>query len=303
MSTKQRYAKAESASWTDFWGNAALALFKGIVGGLSGSKALLADAFRSAADSAAAFAALSRNRYSRSQLTQSDGAVPSHSKRETVTSILLSVVLLIIGLEIGIAAIRDITEGVNEPPHWSSIAAIVAGIIVKELFLPQKERNTGLYSSLAALVGGGGALVGHAVEWPVLYYLDPAAAVVIAVIVMLHGYRMITTVVHSAEINTDHNENADELMQLVQRVDGVITVESLQAKEQGHYVVAEVIISVNPRITVLEGQDIAKRVKQLLLLRFSHVTEVTIYVEPYDPGYPYKSNHDPNQEHAPTLLQ
>ncbi|MFX3634873.1 MAG: cation diffusion facilitator family transporter [Candidatus Pristimantibacillus sp.] len=303
MSTKQRYAKAETASWADLWGNAALALFKGIVGGLSGSKALLADAFRSAADSAAAFAALSRNRYNPGQLSQSDEAVKSHSKREAVTSILVSVVLLIIGLEIGIAAIRDITEGVSEPPHWSALAAIVAGIIVKEFFLPYKDRNSGLYSSLAALVGAGGALVGHAVELPVLYYLDPAAAVVIAVIVMLHGYRIITAVMNKEETNVDRNEDADELMQLIQRVDGVITVESLQAKEQGHYVVAEVVISVNPRITVLEGQDIAKRVKQLLLLRFSHVTEVTIYVEPYDPGYPYKSNHDPNQEHAPTLLQ
>jgi divalent metal cation (Fe/Co/Zn/Cd) transporter len=63
------------------------------------------------------------------------------------------------------------------------------------------------------------------------------------------------------------------------------------------------IICVNPRITVAEGQDIAKRVKQLVMKRFVHVTDVVVVVEPYDPGYPYKSNHDPNQEHMPTLLQ
>jgi divalent metal cation (Fe/Co/Zn/Cd) transporter len=98
-------------------------------------------------------------------------------------------------------------------------------------------------------------------------------------------------------------EPAEELMQLVQRVEGVVTVQSLKAKEQGHYVVAEIVISVNPRITVLEGQEIAKRVKLLLMHRFLHLSEVLIYVEPYDPGYPYKSNHDPNQEQMPTLLQ
>jgi hypothetical protein len=98
-------------------------------------------------------------------------------------------------------------------------------------------------------------------------------------------------------------ESADELMAVVQRVEGVVTVQSLRAREQGHYVVAEIVISVNPRITVLEGQDIAKRVKLLLMHRFLHLSEVMIYVEPYDPGYPYKSNHDPNQEQMPTLLQ
>lgn len=98
-------------------------------------------------------------------------------------------------------------------------------------------------------------------------------------------------------------EPADELMQIAQRVEGVVTVQSLKAREHGHYVIAEIVISVNPRITVLEGHEIAKRVKTLLMHRFLHLSDVVIYVEPYDPGYPYKSNHDPNQEQMPTLLQ
>lgn len=108
---------------------------------------------------------------------------------------------------------------------------------------------------------------------------------------------------HRGRKNVEQEESADEIMAVVQRVEGVVTVQSLRAREHGHYVVAEIIISVNPRITVQEGQDIAKRVKLLLMHRFLHLSEVVIYVEPYDPGYPYKSNHDPNQEQMPTLLQ
>ena len=100
-----------------------------------------------------------------------------------------------------------------------------------------------------------------------------------------------------------NEEDTEELMQIVQRVEGVITVQSLRAKEHGHYVIADIVISVNPRITVLEGQEIAKRVKLLLMHRFLHLSDVSVYVEPYDPGYPYRSNHDPNQEQLPTLLQ
>ncbi|WP_168121646.1 cation transporter dimerization domain-containing protein [Paenibacillus sp. HB172176] len=108
----------------------------------------------------------------------------------------------------------------------------------------------------------------------------------------------------SAVRNTaDLSRDAEDFMQIVQRVEGVVTVESLRAREQGHYVIAEIVISVNPRISVLEGQEIANKVKLLLMHRFLHLSDVSIHVEPYNPGYPYKSNHDPNQEQMPTLLQ
>jgi cation diffusion facilitator family transporter len=295
MSTEQRFAEAKPADKAGLWGTAALALFKGIVGGLAGSKSLLADAFRTAAECAAAFA-LSSTKHSGHKKTNT-------LRTEALTNVFLAVFFLITSLEIGISAIRSISLGVDQPPHWSALVAVLGCLIVRELFFSNKERGASLYCSLAALVGSGGALLGKAVSLPALYYLDPAAAIVIAVIVMLNGYRTITGFVRRDTSEDARSEDAEVLMQLVQRVEGVVTVESLQAKEQGHYVVADIVISVNPRITVLEGHDIAKRVKQLLLTRFGHVTDVTIHVEPYDPGYPYKSNHDPNQEHMPTLLQ
>ncbi|WP_201007645.1 cation diffusion facilitator family transporter [Paenibacillus glycanilyticus] len=296
MSTEQRYAKAKPAEQAGLWGTAALALFKGIVGGLAGSKSLLADAFRTAAECAAAFALLSGKQ-------QGSKKTAAMLRTEALTKVFLAVFFLITSLEIGISAIRSIAEGVDKPPHWTALAAILLSLLVREMFFSQKERGSSLYCSLAALVGAGGAMLGKAAALPALYYLDPAAAIVIAVIVMLSGYRTIAGFVRKDAKAEIQSEDTEILMQLIQRVEGVITVESIQAKEQGHYVVADIVISVNPRISVLEGHEIAKRTKQLLLTRFGHVTDVTIHVEPYDPGYPYKSNHDPNQEQMPTLLQ
>ncbi|WP_127494530.1 cation diffusion facilitator family transporter [Paenibacillus glycanilyticus] len=296
MSTEQRYAKAKPAEQAGLWGTAALALFKGIVGGLAGSKSLLADAFRTAAECAAAFALLSGKQ-------EGSKKTAAMLRTEALTKVFLAVFFLITSLEIGISAIRSIAEGVDKPPHWTALAAILLSLLVREMFFSQKERGSSLYCSLAALVGAGGAMLGKAAALPALYYLDPAAAIVIAVIVMLSGYRTIAGFVRKDAKAEIQSEDTEILMQLIQRVEGVITVESIQAKEQGHYVVADIVISVNPRISVLEGHEIAKRTKQLLLTRFGHVTDVTIHVEPYDPGYPYKSNHDPNQEQMPTLLQ
>ncbi|MUT67280.1 cation diffusion facilitator family transporter [Paenibacillus sp. NEAU-GSW1] len=303
MSSKQRYAEAETAGRTDLWGNAALALFKGIVAVISGSKVLLADAVRSAGRAAAAFAALSGFSNKKGKPSEEMKALP---KFGAIAVLLLPVVFIIAGVEIGIAAIKDIVEAGDHPlqaPHWSALAAIVAGIVVQQLLLPMRERQLGLLSSLAALLGSGAALIGEAISVEKLLFFEPAGAIAVALIVVLSGCKSISGSVRTGQSVEAYDENSDDIMQLIQRVEGVITVESLRAKEHGHYVAAEAVISVNPRLTVLEGNDIAKRVKHLLMLRFSHLTDVHIYVEPYDPGFPYKSNHDPNQEQVPTLLQ
>ena len=88
----------------------------------------------------------------------------------------------------------------------------------------------------------------------------------------------------------------------VQRVKGVITVDGLRAREHGQYVIVDVKISVNPRISVSEGHEIAKMAKQHLMKRFSHVSDVLVHVNPYDPGYPYKNNVDPDHDEIPTVL-
>jgi divalent metal cation (Fe/Co/Zn/Cd) transporter len=61
-------------------------------------------------------------------------------------------------------------------------------------------------------------------------------------------------------------------------------------------------ISVNPRITVCEGHEIAKEVKSMLLERFIHISDVFVHVNPYDPGYPYKNNLELEQRDFPMML-
>ncbi|MNO00897.1 hypothetical protein D3C81_2208860 [compost metagenome] len=53
----------------------------------------------------------------------------------------------------------------------------------------------------------------------------------------------------------------------------------------------------------MEANDIANRAKVLLMNRFSHVSDVSIQVLPYDPGYPYKSNNEGPGDDLPTLIQ
>lgn len=314
---QERFKKAEFAAWIGIVGNVLLAVMKGIVGFMSGSKALIADALHSASEVARSLAVLIGLKADK--LPPDEDHPYGRGKAESVAAIIVSVLLLIVGIEIGVTSAKSIYYGIEKPPAGYALIAIIISIIVKEAMFQYKyrlgkklgnqalianawEHRSDVYSSLAAFAGVGGALLGERFGIGYLMYLDPAAGVVVSVMILKMGYSLIVEAIHNTMDHVLRQEDAEELIKVVQRVKGVIAVDDLRAREHGHYVIVDVKISVNPRITVMEGHDIAKSVKQKLMNRFIHVSDVFIHVNPYDPGYPYKNNVDPEQDDFPTLL-
>ncbi|EPY10545.1 cation diffusion facilitator family transporter [Paenibacillus sp. MER 180] len=316
MST-DRFAKAETGAWVGIIGNILLAGVKGIAGFLSGSQALIADAFHSASDVAGSFAVLVGLKAAK---RPPDKDHPyGHGKAESIAAIVVSVLLLVVGIELAISAAKSIWNGKVVVPEWYALAAIILSIVAKESMFQYKfrlgkrlssqalianawEHRSDVYSSIAALAGVGGAMIGGKLGISWLLYLDPIAGAVVALLVLRMGYRLVLDSIHSTMDHVLHDEDANPLIRAVQSVDGVITVDELRAREHGHYVIVDVKISVNPRLTVAEGHTVAKRVKKHLLQRFIHVADVFVHVNPFDPGFPYRSQ-EARSEDASTLLQ
>ncbi|MEQ7052256.1 cation diffusion facilitator family transporter [Paenibacillus alvei] len=316
MST-DRFAKAETGAWVGIIGNILLAGVKGIAGFLSGSQALIADAFHSASDVAGSFAVLVGLKAAK---RPPDKDHPyGHGKAESIAAIVVSVLLLVVGIELAISAAKSIWNGKVVVPEWYALAAIILSIVAKESMFQYKfrlgkrlssqalianawEHRSDVYSSIAALAGVGGAMIGGKLGISWLLYLDPIAGAVVALLVLRMGYRLVLDSIHSTMDHVLHDEDANPLIRAVQSVDGVITVDELRAREHGHYVIVDVKISVNPRLTVAEGHAVAKRVKKHLLQRFIHVADVFVHVNPFDPGFPYRSQ-EARGDDASTLLQ
>lgn len=315
--TEQRYLKAEMAAWIGVAGNALLALMKGTIGYSAQSKVLMADAAHSASNVIGSAAVLVGLRSA--QLSPDYDHADSQGMAESITATIVSVLLLVVGVEIGFHSAKAIYDGVDAPPAWYAIIAIVVSIIVKEFMFQYKSRlerkrssrahfaNPGehrsdVFSSLAALIGVGGALLGAWQEWPWLYYLDPLAGLFVAFLVLRMGYSLVKQSVQNKMERGILNEDAEKLLNAVQNIKGVITVDELSTKEQGHYVIVDVTVCVNPKITVLEGHDIAKVVRHHLMQRFIYVSDVCVHVHPYDPGYPYKNNVDSEFDSYSALL-
>src|SRR5690554_4757356 len=128
--TKDRFVKAEFAAWMGIIGNFLLALMKGIVGFLSQSKALLADSANSASDVAASVAVLIGLKAAK--LPPDEDHPYGHGKAESIAAIVVSILLIVVGVEIAISSVKSIVAGVEAAPKWYALIAILISIIAKE---------------------------------------------------------------------------------------------------------------------------------------------------------------------------
>jgi len=302
-----RAGKAERAAWAGIGANLFLAAMKGAVGLASGSQALVADAANSASDVAGSVTALIGLRAAKKP---PDKEHPyGHGKAESVASIIVSVLILLVGAELVIGSLKAVFGRAPEAPAWYAAPALLLSIAVKEglfryTFRTAKrlssqtlatvawDHRADVLASSAALAGVAGALLGDRSGWTWMLMLDPVAGLVVACFVLRMGYRLIMEAITGTLDLVLHSDRAKELEEAALTVRGVLAVDELRARVTGHYVIVDVKISVDPSITVLEGHAIAKTVKQRLMEQFGHVSDVFVHVNPFAGGFPADGGAD-----------
>ncbi|UFJ39008.1 cation diffusion facilitator family transporter [Brevibacillus humidisoli] len=300
---ENRLAKAQWAAWVGIIGNLLLAGAKLVVGWLADSRALIADAAHSASDVVGSVAVLIGLRAA--ERPPDEDHPYGHGKAESIAAIIVSVLLIFVGLEIGYSSFQAFFSPL-QAPGIAAIWAAVASMVVKEAMFRYKyrlgkklnsqslianawEHRSDVYSSLAALIGIGGAIVGGQLAVPWMVYLDPAAGMFVSLLVLRMAYSILMESIHNTLDHVLHEEDTVELMEAVEQVPGVIRIDEFRAREHGHYVIVDVKVSVDPQITVEQGHYIGKQVKHTLLDQFDYVRDVFVHINPYDSLFPYIS--------------
>lgn len=302
----ERFKKAEFAAWVGIIGNIGLAVVKGFIGYIANSKALIADAVHSASDVVGSLAVLIGLRAA--QKPPDEDHPYGHGKAESIAAIIVSILLFIVGLEVGYSSLKSMFGPLGAPGIVAVLAAFVSMVIKEAMFrykynLGKKlksqalianawEHRSDVYSSLAALVGIGGAVIGGKWGIPFLLYLDPIAGLMVSVLVLKMAYDIMKESVHNTLDHVMHAEDAKGLVQAVEEVEGVLSVDRLLAREHGHYVIVDVKIAVNPNITVEKGHAIGKQVKTRLIEDFDHVQDVMVHINPFHSQFSEASQPD-----------
>jgi cation diffusion facilitator family transporter len=296
-SNPKRFKQAEFAAWVGILGNVALAVLKVTVGMVGNSRALVADAVHSASDVVGSLAVLIGLRAAK--LPPDEDHPYGHGKAESIAAIIVSVILFMVGVQIAYSSFESFFEPITSPSIIAVYAAFFS-IVVKEIMFQYKyrlgkklksdaliinawEHRSDVYSSIAAVIGIGGAVFGNYIGIPWMVYLDPGAGILVSLLVMRMAWQLGKESIHNTLDHVLHEEDALELRKTAAGVEGVIQVDELHAREHGHYVIVDIKIAVNPNLTVEAGHAIGKQVKETLIQKHEHVHNVLIHINPYDP--------------------
>ncbi|WLR49979.1 cation diffusion facilitator family transporter [Bacillus tianshenii] len=295
MQKEERFKKAEFAAMVGVVGNIILAVVKGVLGTIGNSRALIADAAHSFSDVMGSIAVYVGLRAAK-QPPDEDHPY-GHGKAESIAAIIVAVLLMLVGFEIGLSSFKSFFKPL-EAPTSAAIIGVSISIVVKEVMFQYKyrlgkriksdaiivnayEHRSDVFSSLAALVGIVGAMVGGYFEIGWLIYADPVAGVFVAGLVVKMAWKLGAESIHTTLDHVLHEEDVEELRKVVYTVPEVKLINELHAREHGHYVIVDLKIAVDPLMTVEKGHSVGKKVKEKLL-KVSNVQDVMVHINPYN---------------------
>ena len=220
-----------------------------------------------------------------------------HGKFETLATLIVSVILIVVGAKLmsgGVGSIIKVINGEVIPkPGYIALIAAVVSIIAKEILYHATVKvgrdvnspvvianawhhRSDALSSIGSLIGIGGAiLLGD--NWTIL---DPIASCGISIAIIVVAARMaIPTLSELLEASLPV-EIENEIVRTAMSVKGVTDIHNLQTRRNGISFIIDAHIVVNPHISITEAHDIATDVEESLRARFGNETQLSIHVEP-----------------------
>lgn len=275
------------------FGNVALATFKLLAGILGNSGAMVSDAIHSFSDvlaTAIAFVGVKLSKKS------ADDSHPyGHERFESVASLFLGLILLGTGFAIGIGGMFLATEILDgdatiKTPKAVALAAAIISIVVKEsmfwytrhvakvlmssAFMADAwHHRSDAISSVAALFGIAGAMLGVAI-------LEPVATAIIAIFIIVVAVKLLRDSLNELLDSSVGREFEDELSEFVNKQPGVHGVDMARSRRFGNRICIDLEIEVDGKQTLEQAHAIAENVHEAILETYPMIKFVTVHENP-----------------------
>lgn len=290
MDRHERFDSASRVIQVGFWANAGLMTMKLLAGHFGRSEAVFADGMESAADFIALLSSMIALRVGRKPF---DAAHPyGHGRAESIAAIIVSLVIFGTGGWILVRSVQTIIDRTYVIPGAVAVAAAFLTIIAKEalyrysivagtrlgspaILAAAKDHRKDAITSISTLVGVTGAFFGVSV-------LDPVAAGLTSLFIFHIGYETFMSAAHDIMDGRPQDECIDEIVKIAAGVEGVEHVHEIRCRRSGQYLIVDMKLDMDPRMTVKRSHDIATRVKKLIFESFHNVGDVMIHINPHE---------------------
>lgn len=256
------------------------------VGVISGSQALIADGLHNLTDILSSIAILIGIRIA--MKPKDDGHPYGHLRAETIASLVVSILMIIIGIKVitdsfGAIAGSDVAPDIISAYIALACSAMMFGVYKYSSNLARKTNSSGLMTTakdnLADGIVGIGAALGIIASQFGMPWIDPVVAIVVGIIIIKTGWDIFYESTNSLMDGID-KEKLDEINKLVHTVRGVNQVSRVRGRESGNKLIIDLVIYVDKDLSVVQGHDIAELVQQKLCDEMD-CSEAIVHVEPY----------------------
>lgn len=282
----QELKQAEKGAIVSIFAYIIVSALKLIIGNLAHSEALQADGLNNATDIIASISVLIGLRLSRKPAD--DDHRYGHWKAENVASLVTSLIMIAVSLQVLYSSMETIITGREETPDM--VAAIVGifsaifmyGVYLYNKKLAQQVRSSGLMAAAKDNLSDAWTSIGTAIAVFAASFhfgwIDSVTAVVVGLLILKTGIDIFRESVFSLSDGFD-TELLVEYKQEIMQIEGVTAVKSLKGRNYGANIYVDVVVLMPATMNVVESHAIADLIEERLYEKHG-VSEIDVHVEP-----------------------
>ncbi|NIK78334.1 cation diffusion facilitator family transporter [Paenibacillus castaneae] len=278
--------QGEKGAWVSICSYLLLSTLKLVAGYWFVSGALVADGFNNLTDIVASGAVLIGLRIS--QKPPDKDHPYGHFRAETIAALMASFIMATVGIQVLISAIKSLFASNQHIPNllsaWIALfgAACMGAVYFYNRRLAIRINNQALLAAAKdnlsdALVSTGAAvgIIGAQFGLP---WLDPVAAIAVGVIICKTAWDIFYSASHALTDGFDEKE-LSSLRSSIAKTKGVKSIKDIKARVHGSHVLIDVIVQVDPDLSLIESHEISDEIEQRMRKRHN-IMSVHVHVEP-----------------------
>ncbi len=278
----------DRAPFNSFLANLSLAVYKGVLGVVSGSAALIADALHSLADVVCSLVTMVCMKISARE--ENDTYHYGYGKIQYFSMAIVGIILFLGALALFVKSAMLVFEGTATPPHAIAVWGALLSIVINEIMYRyqlcvSKENNSpalradaldnrsDAMSSVGVLFGILGAVAGFPV-------LDPLAAMFVAFLVLKIGVELVSDALKGLLDGSIEITDLKAIYKVSQEVKGVQSISYVRGRFMGEKSWIDIEVEVNNQLEVERADEISKEIHEAIVGAVDHIGEVRVFCKP-----------------------